>query len=63
MKNAKLLLAEEKLFVESKVKYIDPDFTSAQELKAETIEANAKFEAWKADREEAEKIETWTWGG
>lgn len=60
--NVQAAAAHHKVYVESKVAYIDPDFTAAKKLKAEVIESNAKYAAWKADMEEAEKTEAWTWG-
>lgn len=56
-----LQMALDKFYMETKVKYVDPDYTAAQDLKARTIEANKKFEAYKKGLEE-DKFETFTWG-
>lgn len=55
-------MAHDKVYQETKVPYIDPDFTAAQDLKRRTIEANKKFKAYQEELKQIEEdFEPFIW--
>lgn len=48
-------IAHQKVYMETKVTYIDPDFTAAQDLKKRTVAANAKFNQYLEEQKQIEE--------
>lgn len=48
-------IAHQKVYMETKVTYVDPDFTAAQDLKRRTIEANKRHREYLEEMKRAEE--------